>query len=302
MARHEIGVGILVIVAAGLLTVLALEAGAIRRLGDHSIHVSVVMPDVAGLSEGAAVSIAGVPVGRVDRLGVDFDAARLELSLDADAGVRSDARVAMRARSVLGEKYIEILPQTRDAPRVEEGGQLQAEAGGLEIDQLVSRLGPVLDAVDPADLHDVLAALGGAVREDPERAHRMMADAEVVLHNAALASAELPALVNDARGTLRTVRETADAARPVITRLDGTVARLDTLVASVPPGQVPALLDELTAAVKDGRAMLVRLDGASGDLTELLSKANRITDADIERATQEEGVYIRLFPKKPEPR
>ena len=134
MARHEIGVGLLVIVAGGVLTFLALQAGAIRRLGDDSIHVSAIMPDVAGLSEGAAVSVAGVPIGRVDKMLVDFDVAKLQISIDVDAGIRSDAKVALRARSVLGEKYIEIIPQTRDAPLLAEDGVLTADTAARVID------------------------------------------------------------------------------------------------------------------------------------------------------------------------
>ncbi len=300
MARYEIGVGVLVVVAAGLLAFLALEAGAIRRLGDDSIAASAVLPDVAGLSEGAAVSIAGVPVGRVDRLVVDFDRAKLEISLDADAGVRRDAKVALRARSVLGEKYVEIIPVTRDAPLLVTGDELTADHGSLEIDQLVTRLGPILDAVDPADVALVVHSLTDAVKDDPERPKRMLADAEVALHNVAVASAQLPALIGEAHATLTAVRQTTAEARPVLARLDGAVARLDTLVASVPPSQVPALLDEVAAAVQDGRAILVRLDAATGDVTQLLDRVNGITRSDILQVTQEEGVYIRLFPRKKE--
>jgi len=300
MARHEIGVGVLVIVAGGLLTFLALEAGAIRRLGDESIHVSAIMPDVAGLSEGAAVSVAGVPVGRVDKMLVDFDVAKLQISLDVDAGIRSDAKVALRARSVLGEKYVEIIPQTRDAPLLADGGVLTADAQSLEIDQLVTRMGPLLDAVDPEAVRGLIASLQGAVADDPERPKRMLVDAETAMHNLAVASAELPALVAEAHAALKSVRQTADDARPIVQRMDGTVARLDALVASVPPTQVPALLDEVAAALKDGRAMLVKLDTATGGVTQLLDKVNGVTRSDVLRVTQEEGVYIRLFPRKKE--
>ncbi len=300
MARYELGVGILVVVATGLLAFLALEAGAIRRLGDDSVAVTAVLPDVAGLSQGAAVSVAGVPVGRVDHLIVDFDKARLEISLDSDAGIRRDAKVALRARSVLGEKYVELIPQSHDAPLLVAGDELVADQGALEIDQLVTRLGPILDAVDPNDVKVIVASLTAAVQDDPERPKRMLADAEIALHNVAVASSQLPALIAEAHATLGAVRRTVDDAGPVLTRMDGAVARLDTLVASVPPDQVPMLLDEVTAAVKDGRAALVKVDAATGDVTQLLDRVNHITRADILQVTQEDGVYIRLFPRKKE--
>lgn len=300
MARYELGVGILVVAAAGLLAFLALEAGAIRRFGDDTIPITAVLPDVAGLSEGAAVSVAGVPVGRVDHLVVDFDRARLEISLDTDAGIRRDARVALRARSVLGEKYVELIPQSHDAPLLMPGDELTADRGALEIDQLVTRMGPFLDAVDPDDVKRIVASLTDAVKEDPERPKRMLIDAEIALHNVAVATGQLPGLIAETHATLAMVRQTASDARPVLARLDGSIARLDTLVASVPPAQIPALLDELTAAVKDGRAVLVKLDAATGGVSTVLDRVNHITRADVLQVTQEEGVYIRLFPRKKE--
>lgn len=300
MARYELGVGILVVVAGALLAFLALEAGAIRRFGDDTITVTALLPDVAGLSEGAAVSVAGVPVGRVDRLRVDFDRAELDLALDADAGIRKDAKVALRARSVLGEKYVELIPQSRDAPLLAAGDQLTADRASLEIDQLVTQLGPMLDAVDPEAVKALMGSLNGAVTADPERPKRMLVDAEIALHNVVIATTALPALIADAHATLKVVRDTVTDARPLLSQLENTVVKLDDLVASVPPGQVPALIDEVTAAVKDGRAVLVKLDSASGGATTLLERVNGISREDILQVTQEEGVYIRLFPRAKE--
>ena len=105
-------------------------------------------------------------------------------------------------------------------------------------------------------------------------------------------------LLGEAKDTLGSVKRTSDAARPVIARADGTVQRLDALVAAVPPDQLPALLDELQGAVKDGRAVITKMDGSTGDLSDLLHKANAITKEDIEHWAREEGVLIRLKPKK----
>ncbi len=114
--------------------------------------------------------------------------------------------------------------------------------------------------------------------------------------------------MDDAHQALASVRRTSDkvgkvsdAARPVLARLEGTTARLDALVASVPPERLPALLDELSAAVKDGRAVLQKVDGSTSDLQELLRKANRITKTDLDRFARERGVYVRFLKTKFDP-
>ncbi|MDP2309441.1 MAG: MlaD family protein [Pseudomonadota bacterium] len=294
--RYEAGVGCLVVVAAGLLAFMALQVGAIRGLGEH-IDVVAVLDSAAGLSTGAVVSIAGVSVGRVSHLEVDFDKARVRLSLDADAQVRNDATLVMRARSVLGEKYLEIVPNSRDAPLLADNDVITNTKGAVEIDQLVTRMAPLVEALDPEALRMVGESLSRALAEDPDRPARMLADAERALENAANASEALPGLVGDARATLASVKKTSDAARPVIVKAEGAVSRLDALVASVPPEELPALVADLRGAVKEGRAVITRLDGSSVDVAEILAKLNNITADELSYWAREEGVLIRLIPK-----
>lgn len=298
--RYEIGVGVLVLTGAGLLAFMALKVGALGSLGQHRLHATTPMGNVAGLSEGAVVAIAGVPVGTVEAMRVEDDHAVVTLSLDADQGIRTDAIVVMRARSVLGEKYLEIEPQSKDAPLLTDGGTLPHSQGAVEIDQLVTRMAPLLDAVDPAALREVVAALADAVREDPQRPARMLGDAEHALHNLALASDDIAPTVGDARATLASVKKTSDAARPVLAHVDSAVDRLDDLVASVPPERLPQLLDEIAATVRDGHAVIVKLDASTGQVQEILSKVNQIDRSDLLRITQEEGVLIRLHPRRVE--
>jgi phospholipid/cholesterol/gamma-HCH transport system substrate-binding protein len=291
--RYEIGVGCLVVVAVGLLGFMALQVGAIAGPRD-TVDVRVLLGDAAGLSEGAVVSIAGVQIGKIDSLRIDFDRAVAEVSLNTDAQVRKDAQFRVRARSVLGEKYLEVVPRTREAPLLEDGDEIVDVAPQLEIDELVTRMGPLIDALDP----EAVRALGRALTDDPERAGRMLDDAEKALHNVATASDALPALATESRAAIASVKRTSDDARPLLARLDGTARRVDEIVQAVPPDQVPRLLAEVEAAVKDGRAVITSFDGTSEDLSQLLDKANGITEEDIERFALEKGVLIRLRPRK----
>jgi phospholipid/cholesterol/gamma-HCH transport system substrate-binding protein len=298
--RFEVGVGLLVLGAAGLLAFMAIQIGALRGLGEDPVEATVFLDNVAGLSEGAVVAIAGVSIGRVDNLSVEGKKARVALALDTSAEVRIDAVVAMRARSVLGEKYLEIVPQSPEAPLLKDGDVLANTLGALEIDQLVNRLGPVVDAVDPQVLSDALRALTQAFREDPERLNRLLGDVERLLHNLAVASDRIDPLIEESRGTLASVRRVADSGRPVVAKAESAVGRLDELLAGVPPERVDALLAEVEGAVKEGRAVIVKLDRSTGQLEEILTKVNGLDRADLLRITQEEGVLIRLRPRKVE--
>lgn len=300
--RHEIGVGCLVVVAVGILGFMALQIGAIRSIGT-TVDVNARFADAAGLATGAVVSVAGVQVGRVASLRVEGPEAVAVLSIDKSAGVRQDAKVAVRARSVLGEKYVEVTPVSADAAPVVDGSSLVSEGKSVEIDQLVTQLGPLVSALDPA----AFKVLGDALKDDPERARRMLDDAERLLHNAALASDALPEIADRAKRTLSSVERTSDEARPVLRRVDGavvsvtrTVDKADRLVDSVDPAKVESLLDELQAAAREGRLVVERVNRSTGKVESLLEKADSITREDMLRITQEEGVLIRLTPRSVE--
>jgi virulence factor Mce-like protein len=291
-----VGVGLLVVGAAGLLAFMALQVGALRGLGS-TIQVKAAFADAAGLSDGAVVSVSGVSVGRVESLRVESGGAVVVLSIDESAGLREDVRLAIRARSVLGEKYVELRPMGDTAPLLKDGATLVAVGQSVEIDQLVTSLGPLVDALDP----EALAILTDALKADPERATRMLNDAERLLHNAAVASDAFPEIAERAKSTLSSVEATSDQARPVIThanqaltRVEGTVTRADELLASVSPADIEALFDDLSAAAKEGRVVIEKVNRNSGKVERLLDKADSFTRKDWLRITQEEGILIRL--------
>ena len=88
--RHEIGVGLLLIAAVALLAWMSLKVGGVQNLGD-SIVVQAELEDAAGLSEGAEVKVAGVPVGLVESLVVEHDKAILSMRIQTAAQLREDA-------------------------------------------------------------------------------------------------------------------------------------------------------------------------------------------------------------------
>ena len=125
--RQDIAVGCLLVVALGAAAVMATFAGAFRG-GWSTIEVTVPAADVAGLQQSADVAVVGIRVGRVERLELKRDQALVHLRLDPDADLRQDTTARIRARSVLGEKYLELVPHDPDAPLLRDGDVLAQEA------------------------------------------------------------------------------------------------------------------------------------------------------------------------------
>ncbi len=153
---NEIKLGVFVLVVLVMLAYLSLKIGGVG-VGE-SIHAAVYFEDASGLVKDAAVSIAGVRVGTVRALAVEGKRARIAFSLLPAAGVRNDAVATIRAKSLLGEKYLDILPQSDTAPLLQSGDVFSNVVETTDIDQLITKMKPVLDAlVGPAGKPGMLA-------------------------------------------------------------------------------------------------------------------------------------------------
>ncbi len=294
---QEIGVGVLVSGALALFTWMALSVGALSDGGER-VRVSATLTDAAGLDAGASVRIAGVEVGRVQSLSVEFNRARLWMLVDTAAGVRSDVTVLVRARSLLGEKYVELVPHSPDAPPLQEGDELAAPTGQIEMDEMVARVTPLLEAVDPEALARVLRALDLAIADDPDRPRRILVEVERAAQGAAVAAEAAPALVADARSTLSSVRRVSDAALPAVRHADATLLAAQERIDAIPPEQLRMMMSEVEAAVKDGRLVVERLEGGGDRIDRVLTNLEGIDKWELRRLLREEGIVIRLRPQK----
>ena len=302
--RHEVGVGVLVTAAALLTGWMAIQAGAVG-LGER-VEVSATFDSVVGLSQGAAVMVAGVEVGKVTRLYADFDRAAVDLSLEPAAGMRRDVQAVVRARSVLGEKYVELIPISKDAPLLQDGDVIAITRSSTEIDEVVTGLGPLIDLVDPERLQEGFDRVLALIESDPERPERMIADLEISLRNlrtvseGALETGEqADLLVGEARALIASLSATATEVDPLIARAERALANLELAAADLPAAaaQLQPTLDEASAALAELREGMRPLTDDPARLDLILDNLEEIDKWELRRLLREEGIKVRLAPR-----
>lgn len=295
--KHELGVGILLLVAMALLAWMALQVGAIGSWTPQ-VRVDLRIGHAAGVQVGAVVAVSGVPVGKVEALTLDHDAAIARLAIDTSAGIRRDVAARVRARSLLGEKYIEFTPRSRDAALLVDGDTLEVVAEQLEIDEMVQALGPMFDAYDGASLAEVLSTLTTALAEDPERLGRMLARADVLLDEGATAAQALPELMAHADATLSRVDRAVGALERRLDQVAGPLHKADALLDELQEAAVPLddLVGEARGTLSRADGLLAGLDGLDGEVRDLLTRLQGIDKWEIRRLLREEGILIRIRP------
>ncbi|MCO5315478.1 MAG: MCE family protein [Solirubrobacterales bacterium] len=127
----------------GLLLFVWVAFGGPTPLAASGYHLKMPMTQIGQLAEQSEVKISGVGVGHVTKidLGENDQAADAIVTLELDpeyAPVPQDTRAILRAKSLLGEAYIELTPGDKRDGMLPDGGELPAAqvAKSVQLDEI----------------------------------------------------------------------------------------------------------------------------------------------------------------------
>jgi len=244
-----------------------------------------------------------VPVGTVASLSVEHDQAVATLLIQPDASIRVDVVAGIRARSLLGEKYVELRPQSLSAPLLADGAVLVIEVEQTEIDEMVNAIGPMLTGIDPERMGALIARLDDALAADPERLIRWSDHVDAILEHGAASSVELPALIAETRSMVLEARAT-------IREVDQLAHRASSGLESLESGVEPwsEVLEDGPAMASDAHHLLLKMDSmmdtlgqSTDDLAVVMRNMAEIDKVELRRLLREEGILVRLRSAKVEP-
>jgi phospholipid/cholesterol/gamma-HCH transport system substrate-binding protein len=133
----EAKVGILVLVGIILLLFMSFRVSRLERLKGEVY--TALFPSVSGLVINANVEVAGVPVGRVEKIGLEDGMARVWMKI-GQAQIHADAEAAVKTHGVLGDKYVEIKQGSPDAPLLPPGAEITNVRSAPDMDQVFTSL------------------------------------------------------------------------------------------------------------------------------------------------------------------
>ena len=134
-------VGIFVLFGVLCLAYLSIKLGKIELLGGDNYEVYAQFDSVSGLKSGASVEIAGVEVGRVDRIVLDPKSgsqARIYLRLRSGIKLSDDVIASVRTRGIIGDKFILLKPGGSDK-LLAAGGRIRETESAVDLEDLVSK-------------------------------------------------------------------------------------------------------------------------------------------------------------------
>jgi len=209
----EAKVGILVLVGIILLLFMSFRVSRLERLKGEVY--TALFPSVSGLVINANVEVAGVPVGRVEKIGLEDGMARVWMKI-GQAQIHADAEAAVKTHGVLGDKYVEIKQGSPDAPLLPPGAEITNVRSAPDMDQVFTSLESAARGM--ADLGKSLhEAVGG--EEGRNKLKEIVANLDE-------ASAGLKEMVQDNKGKVNDIVANLDDITTKINTGEGSLGKL----------------------------------------------------------------------------
>jgi phospholipid/cholesterol/gamma-HCH transport system substrate-binding protein len=142
MRTIEISVGALVL--AGILALIFLAFRVSGSVGENTGTYKLIarFDDVAGLRLRSKVSMAGVTIGRVSKIGVDSSVGEAIVTMDIRDDVNNlsvDTGARIQTEGFIGGRYISIVPGGEEE-LLKDGDTITNTQGALVLENLIGNL------------------------------------------------------------------------------------------------------------------------------------------------------------------
>ena len=269
LAWSELKIGVISIVAVILATILIFLLSGQGGFFWQRYRLKTVFANVAGVSSGAPVRVAGIEVGSVED--VQLQGNHVELTLRVSKTVRPQITNKSVAQigsvSLLGEGAVDITPATGGTP-IPEWGYVPSAPPAASLADVQNQASEGLQELT-ALLGDIRAGKGTLGQLATNKALFQDLDALLVSVN------QVTRTINAGRGTLGRLMNDPAAARS----LEASLANLQAITARIENGQGSlgkfmtddAFHDQLVATTSNVNALTGRMNAGEGTMGQLMT-------------------------------
>ncbi len=131
-SNFELKVGIFIFIGMVILSVIVFSIGNFYSI-KRGYNLNILFSFASGISVGAPVRYAGVEIGEVKDIQVYFDEkedrpmVRLVVWVAQNTWINEDAKANINTLGLLGEKYLEIRPGTKELKLLGRGDTLRGQ-------------------------------------------------------------------------------------------------------------------------------------------------------------------------------
>ncbi|MFC9897075.1 MlaD family protein [Nocardia sp. NPDC127579] len=254
-----------------------------RSVSGPTNDYSAVFTDVLGLRVGDDVRMAGVRVGRVDKIDfTDGYKARVDFRLEDEQHPTDTTKALVRYQNLIGQRYVALLPGEQRGTPLRAGDQIPLERTepSFDVSALLSGFEPLFSVLQPDQVNSLsetlvqalqgngvslsslivqAAELAGTFGQRDQILGDVMTNLSSVLEGLAHRSGELETLITQTRSLMEGLYSQGEALKGSVDRIAGATDSLTRIIGTVKPGLARAQ-DDASAGVA-----LLLLNGAALD-------------------------------------
>ncbi|MFK7990364.1 MAG: MlaD family protein [Sandaracinaceae bacterium] len=255
----------------GALVVAAVVAAlVVWRLVDErastteGYRVYALFGNAHGLITKSRVTVAGIPVGYIDNIQLEGSQARVDMVIQSDVELHTDATVARRSASLLGEYILAINPGGVDEPDLGDG----------------DRINTLEENGDTADILADVGAVARSLRSVAAQVERVFGTDE--------GGRQMAAALRNLTEALEAVNRTIQANEAAVTN---TLASVERITQGAEP-RIEAILSNVEGVTQDIEEIVDHnrdsLDEGVGEVGPTISSINRAAQQ-LERVLEDVG-------------
>jgi phospholipid/cholesterol/gamma-HCH transport system substrate-binding protein len=195
-----------------------------RYVVDRSYEVTAHFSDSGGAFAGSQVTYRGVSVGRVERLVLTDEGVDVVLKIDNEHdAIPADTRALIGNGSAVGEQYVELQPQSDEAPYLGEGDDIAMADTQIPIatETLLANLSTTVQSVDQEALKTTVSEFAKAFGGTGEDLQRLIDSGNSFIETADANFDTTTALIRDSNTVLNGQIASESAIRNFATELAG---------------------------------------------------------------------------------
>lgn len=312
---NETKVGLLVILALAIFVTTFLIVANIQLTGQTERY-RTYFSYIGGLDEGNIVRFGGRKAGTIQSLKpwtADMTKTEVIFSLRAEIPVNRKSVATIASLNALGQNYLEIMPGSIDAPRIEPGGVVPS-AEALTFSDLTRKVSEVADtAVDVMgridtkftmvadDIHGLMMNLQEISGEGNQRnIARMLESSSELIETQ---SPKIDRITTQIGATLERVDELAEEFRRLARSADETVSNVNRTVDETRDplkrglAELESTLQETRLVLSDARALILVNEANIAEIVENFREASEEIEALSAELRQRPWTLLRSRPK-----
>lgn len=270
----KLGIFVAVTVCAA---VLIIETLGSADLFSRGYHVSALFDTAQDLKVGDRVKMAGVEIGRVEKIALADNKVSVTMKLKPDCGVKTDSKAVIKFTGLMGQNFVGITFGAPGSPKAEDGAVLdtveQPDLSAImaKLDNAASGIQNLTKSFTGDKIDNLLGPLTDFIKQNSAPITATIANVKNLSSQIAAGQGTIgklifeDALYSSALSTVSNLQDTASSVRAVVNNVSagqGTIGKLLT---------EEGLYNNTAAAMTNVNEILLKVNSGQGTIGKLIN-------------------------------